>query len=422
MCSVRWGSRARVPNRCPADRFDPVDQTLPPLHVSYFYDLALPSQYAAPIQILNTCHALAAQGVPVTVYTGSLTRSAAECLAFYGLEPHPLLKLAPLYAGRPSPTELRRRIGDAIECGDSHDRHIILSRGEAGIELFRHLRKLPRTRNRRDVYEAHRLSFVTVAERLARKPSWRRWAGHWRIGRERAREAATLQQADGLLCLTEGVRAALASEFRLRTPTLVLPSGTALPPPATRADDARDIDLLYVGKLERRKGVFDLVRAMRWLPGRRVWIVGGSSAEVEGLRDFARHHTVLERIHFTGYLPQPELRAVYGRARVGVCPLPAGESRISEEFTSPLKILEMMRFGVPVVATDLPSVREMVEPDRTALLTPPSDPEALAAGIERLLLDRAEALRLAGTARQRVEDFSWDARARRLREFLESLP
>jgi glycosyltransferase involved in cell wall biosynthesis len=74
-----------------------------------------------------------------------------------------------------------------------------------------------------------------------------------------------------------------------------------------------------------------------------------------------------------------------------------------------------MAAGRPLVASDLPSSREVMRDGETALLVPPGDPAALAAALRRLLEDRALAGRLAEAAWREAAAYSWDARAARLR-------
>ena len=68
------------------------------MRVSYLYDLPMPSPKAAPIQILNTCRALAAAGIPTTVFTGKRHGDPTACLAFYGLDSHPNLAIRPFFS------------------------------------------------------------------------------------------------------------------------------------------------------------------------------------------------------------------------------------------------------------------------------------------------------------------------------------
>ena len=110
------------------------------------------------------------------------------------------------------------------------------------------------------------------------------------------------------------------------------------------------------------------------------------------------------------------------RARVGVMPLPEAGFVEASTFTSPLKVFEFMQAGVPLVASDLPSIRELVRHGEHALLVAPDDPAALAAGIARLLQDRAFAARLVDAATVHVRAFTWERRAERLLEFIGSPP
>lgn len=73
----------------------------------------------------------------------------------------------------------------------------------------------------------------------------------------------------------------------------------------------------------------------------------------------------------------------------------------------PNAILEYMCAGVPIVATDIAPVAELVEHEREALLVPVARPDALAASIRRLLTDEETARRLAGAAREKVRGYDW---------------
>jgi glycosyltransferase involved in cell wall biosynthesis len=81
-----------------------------------------------------------------------------------------------------------------------------------------------------------------------------------------------------------------------------------------------------------------------------------------------------------------------------------------------------MAAGRPLVASDLPSSREFLRHEETALLAAPGDADSLAAAIRRILDDAALAERLARAAFAAAAGFSWDARARRLGALFEALP
>lgn len=220
------------------------------------------------------------------------------------------------------------------------------------------------------------------------------------------------------MCLTPAIQEALSGLYALPSNVLILPSGTTVPAAEPSGDALRDLDILYSGKLERRKGVGDLIRSMPHLPEYHAHLAGGSPAEVEDLRLEARRCGVESRVHLLGFLDPTQAELLYARARVGVCPLPAGMSMVSELFTSPLKLLNMMAWGVPVVATDIPSVRRIVEHNVSALLVPPGDTHALANAVRELLTNRPLAKTLTLAARQAVRSYSWQRRAAQLKDFL----
>ena len=353
----------------------------------YLYDLPLPVPLAAPIQILRTARAMAEAGHDVTTAWAGVP-DAGKALRFYGVAAHANLHVVPFY-NQLSRLMLRRSLAKVTDKFD-----IVMSRGEAGVAAFAAIADVP---NRPAfVYEAHR--------RVGPTPGWLTGTSQ---AKAKALEAAAVRGADGLVFISQGVSDALMEAYRPTTSTLVLPSGVAV---GDESESPRDLDLLYAGKLERRKGLDLMLEAMAHLPGVTLTLVGdgagpGLPANVEAV----------------GYVEPSRVRDYFRRAKVGVCPLPAGVSEVSDRFTSPMKILEMMAAGTPVVATDLPSVREILTDGRNALLVPPNDPPALAAAVRNLLDDRELAARLAAQARVDVTPYSWTERGRKLGEFLSAV-
>jgi glycosyltransferase involved in cell wall biosynthesis len=118
------------------------------------------------------------------------------------------------------------------------------------------------------------------------------------------------------------------------------------------------------------------------------------------------------RIEFTGQIAPAAVAARLQEADILTLPNP--ESAISSHATSPLKLFEYMAAGRAIVASNLPSIGEVLVDDVNAVLVTPGDAGALAAGISRLAADPAERQRLASAARDGVAEYSWDRRAERL--------
>lgn len=167
--------------------------------------------------------------------------------------------------------------------------------------------------------------------------------------------------------------------------------------------------VVYTGGLLAWKGVDILVDAARELADVQFVIAGGMDADVKSLAERARG---LENVRFDGFQP-PERVALYLAAGdVGVVP---NRSRpaISARYTSPLKVFEAMAAGLPLVVSDLPSLRDVLGDDE-ALFVPPDDSSALAGGLRRLLNDAKMSESMTAALSKRAGEHSWDARAARL--------
>jgi glycosyltransferase involved in cell wall biosynthesis len=120
-----------------------------------------------------------------------------------------------------------------------------------------------------------------------------------------------------------------------------------------------------------------------------------------------------------GFQPPARVPLYLAAADLGVVP---NRSRpaISARYTSPLKVFEALAAGLPLVASDLPSLREVLSDGEDAVLAAPDDEAALAQAIRRLLGDAELRAALAARGRARAAEHSWDARARRLLAWMES--
>ena len=176
--------------------------------------------------------------------------------------------------------------------------------------------------------------------------------------------------------------------------------------------------VLYVGRVSRRKGVDELVKAFarvaesEWDP---VLLIAGREDPGYGrlVREIAVRERVAERVRFLGPVPNSEVPDLMCSASVFAYASRGGEG-------IPRAILEAMACGVPVVATRVAGVPEAVRDGVTGFLAEVGDVEGLAKGILRLLRDEELRKRMGGEARRLVErEFSYDAVIPRLVGLLE---
>lgn len=149
---------------------------------------------------------------------------------------------------------------------------------------------------------------------------------------------------------------------------------------------------VYVGRLFPEKGVETLIRAAGLVPGLRVDIAG------EG-PELSRLQTLVDQVApgqvaFHGRLPRPQVLELIRASGVLVLPSHCNENQ-------PLAVLEAFSCSVPVIASALGGLPELV-PETCGALVPPQDPHALARALAETLCDPDAAFRMGKCARSRV--------------------
>jgi glycosyltransferase involved in cell wall biosynthesis len=189
--------------------------------------------------------------------------------------------------------------------------------------------------------------------------------------------------------------------------------GPARDPQLRRAltDGSDDFVFLTVARLDAQKGLDVLVRAAASVEGAR-FVVAGGGVERERLERQAAALGVGAKVAFLG--PRDDVASLLAASDAFVLP--------SLFEGTPLALLEAMAARLPIVATAIAGIEELVTANESALLVAPRDSDALAAALRRIVAEPALRDRLGASARRRVEtDFEIETNTRRVMNIYDEL-
>lgn len=238
-------------------------------------------------------------------------------------------------------------------------------------------------------------------------------------------ERTAVEAADAVVAVSAAMREDILGCYPALDPSRVhvihngIDTGLYRPDHGTEVLDRIGLDrdrpyVLFVGRITRQKGVPHLLRAVRDIdPAAQVVLCAGAPDTPEIDREFRDLYEELSRVRegvhwIPQMLPRPDVVQLLTHAAAFVCP----------SVYEPLGIvnLEAMACGTPVVASRVGGIPEVVEDGRTGVLVDVDDDfePSLARALDRVLGDPEAARRMGEAGRRRaVEEFGWDAVARR---------
>lgn len=234
------------------------------------------------------------------------------------------------------------------------------------------------------------------------------------VAKLRRLEAHCLEQADAVVVPSSVIGDAIRKMGINPEKVFLVPNAAnpVTPAPTARPPGAPERYLIYVGALQRWQGVDVLLRAFARLADltelRLVVCSSVPERRAKPLQRLADRLGVAERVVWRFTLPHDEVAGWLAGAAVSAAPLTACPRNL-DQGCAPLKILESMAAGTPVVASDLPAVREILGED--GRLVAPDRPAELARAIRILLEYPEQARAMAERARDRVPSWA-DSRAR----------
>jgi glycosyltransferase involved in cell wall biosynthesis len=175
-------------------------------------------------------------------------------------------------------------------------------------------------------------------------------------------------------------------------------------------------EVCYLGGISRIRGIEPIIAALPQVPARLnlagIWSEAGLKSSLESTPGWSR-------VNDLGVLDRHGVAEVLAHSKVGLVTLFPTPNYVD---ALPIKLFEYMAAGMPVVASDFPVWRAIVDDAGCGLLVDPRDPAAIAAAIRSLLADDARAEQMGARGRQAVlQKYSWTAEGAKLKTLYQLL-
>ena len=364
------------------------------MKIIYLARRAIPSVHAHSVQIVKMSEAFGKLGHEVLLLAHPGDDDPPHVYSRYGVDP-----------------------AFSIECFPPRTK-TLLRKWRFGAFLLRH----PQVRSA-DLFFGRDIFSLAIASTLGKPVIFEAHAmPKGRLARTLLGRLFASRNFSHLVCVTS----TLADSFRESFKSLAGKAVVVVPNGATECKAGPDLvawpgrprttQVGFIGRPFVGKGIELMVGAAQRMPGCDFHVVGADKSDVAWIgTDFPPN------LHFHGYQPHARLGAYQRRFDVAVAPYCAqvmnASERESASITSPLKLLEYMAAGLPVIVSDLPGVRDILGAENIATLVPPGDVDALVGALQRLAEDPELRRKLGAAARQSyLERHTLIARARRVLE------
>ena len=174
--------------------------------------------------------------------------------------------------------------------------------------------------------------------------------------------------------------------------------------------------VVYAGSLFPEKGIKYILLTAEQLQDTVFILVGGEAKHVQYWTRYARMRGI-ENVRFVGFVSNSLIPIYLVAADALIMPYGRGPARIMDiESTSPLKLFEYMAARKPIISSNIPAIRRIIQHGANGLLAEPGDVKQLTEYVKEVLEDEEFARRLGERAYERVRAYDWRERCRKILE------
>lgn len=176
-------------------------------------------------------------------------------------------------------------------------------------------------------------------------------------------------------------------------------------------------EVAYVGGITEIRGIKEVITAMSYTQGVRLNLAGTFSDKK--LENLVKNYKAWSKVNDLGFLNRQQMNEMLAKSRVGVVTFLPAPNHINAQ---PNKMFEYMSAGLPIIASNFPLWREIVEGNQCGICVDPSDPRAIGEAMQYLIDHPLDAEKMGKNGRRAVETkFNWSIEGQKLISLYEEL-
>ncbi len=231
-------------------------------------------------------------------------------------------------------------------------------------------------------------------------------------------ERVFIPRMNGLLCLQESQARLYQKYFPNQKIYVAKPGLIQIKP--TDNDRFKNRLIGYVGSLQMKKGVSTLLDAFNLLKEhdfQLVLIGGRNDKEIASIREKIAALNLSASVRITGWIPFREVETYLDQISVGIIPL--NDIFYNRYLTAPNKLFDYLSRGIPIIASDLPAIKDFMTNNVEGILFPPENAERLAAAILEIFTDIELYRKYSRNSLDTAREFLWEKRGAAMLKMME---
>jgi len=179
----------------------------------------------------------------------------------------------------------------------------------------------------------------------------------------------------------------------------------------------KENEVVYVGGIAKIRGIEEVVSALEYTQGVRLNLAGSFSEKA--VEEQVKNHQAWSNVNELGFLNRQQVNEVLAKSRAGLVTFLPAPNHIDAQ---PNKMFEYMSAGLPIITSNFPLWREIVEGNQCGICVDPLDPQAIGEAIQYLIDHQLEAEKMGKSGRQAVETkYNWSIEEQKLLKLYKEL-